>query len=147
MQRKKILIDARYAKTGKYRRDLQEAVKAKECPLCTLRWHTNPILKKTGGWQITETTQPYKNSDLHFLVISKKHKERLEDISKNDLNNIFSLMRWATKKFKIRGGGITLRFGDSRFTGATIFHLHFHLIVPKLNKRKSKALVVAFPIG
>jgi len=38
-----------------------------------------------------------------------------------------------------------MRFGDSDYTGATVTHLHLHLMVPKL--KRGKALTVEFPIG
>ena len=145
--KKKILVDDRYAKTGRYRKDLKEASEAKECPLCTLRWHTNPILKRKGGWFITRTTQPYKNTKWHFLLIAKKHVEDIELLKENDLSEVLSLIKWAKKEFNIKGGGVTLRFGETLFTGATIFHLHFHFIAPLLNKKKTGAMVVQFPIG
>ena len=45
------------------------------------------------------------------------------------------------KKYNIKGGVLALRFGDTAYTGATVCHLHFHLIVPK------KSQTVNFPIG
>jgi len=40
-----------------------------------------------------------------------------------------------------------MRFGDSSVTGATVLHIHAHLIVPKINEKTKKARVVRFPIG
>ena len=51
------------------------------------------------------------------------------------------------KKYKIKGGGLTLRFGEQNYTGATVLHLHFHLIVPKLKPKSKLAKIVNFPIG
>jgi diadenosine tetraphosphate (Ap4A) HIT family hydrolase len=138
-------IDARYAKSGFYKKVLADIKGAKICPLCTLKWHTNPILKTSGGWFITETFQPYENAALHFLIIGKKHKENLNQLSPCDWKEISDLQKWAIKKYKLRGGGIAMRFGDTAYTGATVAHLHMHLIVPKL--KRGRAVPVMFPFG
>jgi diadenosine tetraphosphate (Ap4A) HIT family hydrolase len=139
------LINARYAKSGFYKRVLTEVGGAKVCPLCTLKWHTNPILKTVGAWFITKTFQPYPNTTLHFLIIGKRHKESLSELSPRDWKEISGLQKWAIKKYHIKGGGIAMRFGDTAHTGATVAHLHMHLIVPKL--RRGRAVPVMFPFG
>ncbi len=139
----KKFVDIRYAKSADYRAVLQEIIKDGKCPFCpeNFRWHRKPVLRKTGNWVITKASWPYKNSRLHFLIIGKKHKENFPKLALEDFMQISSLLRWAIRKFKILGGGIALRFGDTAYTGATVKHLHFHLVVPEKGK------VVNFPIG
>src|SRR5437870_4123336 len=93
------LVDERYARTGFYKKVIGEAKREKECPLCSMRWHTNPTLKTIGGWFITKSFQPYENSNLHFLIISKQHKERFEKLKMQDWKEIFALEKWAIKKY------------------------------------------------
>jgi diadenosine tetraphosphate (Ap4A) HIT family hydrolase len=143
--KKRALVDGRYAKTDFYKEVLIEANIKKECPLCTLRWHTNPILKTIGAWFITETFQPYPNARLHFLIIGKRHKTGIEQLSPSDWKDISALQKWAVKKYHLKGGGIAMRFGDTAHTGATITHIHMHLIVPNL--KKGRAIPVMFPFG
>jgi diadenosine tetraphosphate (Ap4A) HIT family hydrolase len=138
-------IDAHYAKSGFYKKVLTEVKGAKICPMCTLKWHTNPILKTQGAWFITETFQPYPNAAMHFLIIGKRHKENLSELAPRDWKEISALQKWAIKKYKIQGGGIAMRFGDTAHTGATVAHLHMHLIVPKL--KRGRAVPVMFPFG
>lgn len=147
MSRSKRFVDPRFAKGNMYARVMRSIVRAAVCPLCqkTMQWHTKPILKRTGGWLITENFNPYKNTEYHFIIVCNRHITRFEQIATRDWAAIASLMRWALKHFKIRGGGMTLRFGDPTWTGATIVHLHAHLIVPKL--KRGKAIPVYFPIG
>lgn len=64
-----------------------------------------------------------------------------------DLQAVQQLTAWAQAEFHLAGGGLTLRFGDTAHTGATVCHLHFHFIVPKINKKTGRAQVVKFPIG
>ncbi len=145
MRKNKKLVDARFAKTAHYKKVIQEAESENACPLCTLKWHTNPILKTIGNWFITETIQPYKNADRHFLIIGKQHREQLSELAPRDWMEISQLQKWAVKKYHLTGGGLAMRFGDTTYTGATISHLHMHLIVPKL--KRGRAIPVWFPFG
>ncbi|MBI2592575.1 MAG: HIT domain-containing protein [Candidatus Colwellbacteria bacterium] len=143
----KKLVNLRYAKGSKYGETLKEIKTAKVCPFCpkTFKWHTKPTLRRTKNWLVTENFNSYKNARYHFLVISKSHKEGFQDLTLPDWRQISELVRWAIRKYKIKGGGLILRFGDSNYTGATVTHLHLHLIVPQL--KRGKALRVEFPIG
>lgn len=147
MKKKSELVDKRFAKGKMYKKVINDIASKKVCPFCpeTFKWHTKPILKRQNGWFITENFNPYKDSKFHLLVIGEKHKEELLDLTKDDWTTIMSLFTWAIKKFKIKGGGITMRFGDSLYTGATVKHLHFHLISPEVRNGKIKP--VYFPIG
>lgn len=140
-------VDPRNARGGKYKNIMNQIVAENVCPFCpkTFKWHTKPILKNDGQWFITENFNPYQNSKNHLLIIGKKHKEFLSELSLRDWKSIFTLIDWALKKFKIDGGGIVMRFGNTLKTGATIKHLHMHLITPLV--KKGKALPVYFPIG
>lgn len=140
-------VDPRNARTKKYKKVMGEILAEGVCPFCpeTFKWHTKPILKYDGQWLITENFNTYKNAQFHFIIIGKKHKEMLSELTSGDWKSILNLIAWALKKFKIKGGGITMRFGDTLYTGATIKHLHAHLIVPII--KKGKVQPVYFPIG
>lgn len=135
------------AKTEWYCGMLGEIAKKKVCPLCpkTMRWHTKPTLKRRNGWLLTENFNPYQDTAYHLLVIGPTHKEKLHELTRRDWESLAYLFNWAIKKFRIKGGGIALRFGKPRYTGATVAHLHAHLIVPKVVRGKAKS--VYFPIG
>lgn len=139
-------VDPRNARADGYKEILEEAISEDACPLCPpMKWHPNPILRDDGRWVITRNSHPYKGAEHHFLIISKKHIEDLPDLVSKDLASILKLTEWATKEFDILGGGLTMRFGETLFTGATIKHLHAHLIVPSV--KGEKITPVYFPIG
>ncbi len=119
-----------------------------ECPFCrdNFKYHKNEILKKRKNWFITKSSWPYKNSFYHFLIIGLKHKEYLLELNQNDFNSVRELANWAIKKFKIKGGALAVRFGDTNLSGSTVCHIHFHLISPK-QKNNGIAKTVNFPIG
>jgi diadenosine tetraphosphate (Ap4A) HIT family hydrolase len=144
----KKVVDMRNARDIGYRSVLEDITKKGKCPFCpkNFLWHRRPILKRRGNWFITGASWPYENTRHHLLIIGREHKEKMGLLTSLDLKEIFGLVDWAVKKFNVRGGALALRFGDTRFTGATVYHLHFHLIIPKLGKN-NRALVVNFPIG
>lgn len=142
----KLKVDPRNARTDGYKQIMQDIVTDGSCPLCPpMKWHPNPILKDNGGWIITENSHPYPNTRHHFITVSKKHIETLEEFTSQDLESILDLAKWACQEYNIKGGGLTMRFGDTLYTGATIKHLHAHLIVPKVED--GQVSPVYFPIG
>lgn len=140
-------IDARYAKSDKYRQDMQEIQTAKVCPLCpeTMQWHTKPILNSDNRWFVTENAHPYDNTARHLLIISREHRENLSEISPEDITALWGMVVWTINEFQIPGGALTMRFGDTTYTGATVKHLHMHLIVPDVENGIARP--VYFPIG
>ena len=71
---------------------------------------------------------PYKNTKHHFLLLHKEHIDRLDKITPKEQNELMELVTWAIKKFKIPGGTLLMRFGETRYTGASVSHLHAQLI-------------------
>jgi len=144
---KKRFVHTKHAKTAFYKKILTDIRKSKVCPFCpkTFTWHTNPILKQSNGWLVTKSFQSYKNSAHHFIVVGKRHVEHISKLSKKDWSAILLLIQWATKKYALKGGGFALRFGDAKHTGASVLHLHGHLIVPKI--KRGHAAPVWFPFG
>lgn len=137
------MVNPKYAKPVEYRGVIQEIASQGRCPFCpeNFRYHKHPVLKKKNDWLITKNSWPYAHTRDHFVIISASHKESLGELSLSDLTAVKSLADWAINRFKIKGGALAVRFGDTDYTGATVCHLHFHLIVPK------KSQTVNFPVG
>ncbi|MFH1551295.1 MAG: HIT domain-containing protein [bacterium] len=145
----KKVVNPEFAKSKNYKEVLDAIEKTGKCPFCreNFKYHKKIILKKEKGWFVTKNSWPYKNTEHHFIIISEKHKEEFDELDSYDFEAVLKLVNWTIKKYKIKGGGLTLRFGDFTYTGATVCHLHFHLIVPKINKKNNKVGQVYFPIG
>jgi dihydrofolate reductase len=143
------MVDTTYAKSGRYLEVLEEILAHGVCPFCPehFDWHPNPILKEDNGWLITRSMQPYEHTAEHFMLIRQAHAERLEELTDEDWVTVGRLCRWAVSEFDLSGGGLTFRWGDPVYTGATVRHLHAHLIIPELNPETGHAKVVSFPIG
>src|SRR5690348_14472676 len=109
------VVDPRFAKSGEYKEVINTIAAKGKCPFCpdNFRYHKEPILKEEGDWLITKNSWPYKNSQHHFIVICKTHKELLPEVTVDDWVAISSLMNWAIKEFNLKGGGIAMRFGET----------------------------------
>ena len=147
MRRKFVNLSS--AKSRQYKKVLETIEKTEKCPFCkeNFKYHKKPILKREKNWFITENTWPYKNAKYHFLIIGEKHKEDFSELSSLDFKEISTLIKWATIEYKIKGAGLALRFGKPAQTGSSVSHLHFHLILPKINSKTKKTKTVYFPIG
>lgn len=146
---KRKFVNLNFAKSKRYKGVLRAIEKTGKCPFCKedFKYHKKPILKREKNWFITENSWPYKNVQYHFLVISEKHKEDFVQLIPSDFREVSKLIKWTIKKYKIKGGALNLRFGEPNYTGSTVSHLHFHLIVPKVNKKTKETQPVPFLIG
>jgi len=144
----KKVVDKRYAKGKEYKEVIEAIDKENKCPFCpdNFKYHKKPIYRHNGNWFITENSWPYKNADRHFIILGKEHKENFRELTAEDLHSVKILVDWMLKKYQLKGGALCIRFGETCYTGATVCHLHFHLIIPELGKNK-KAKTVVFPIG
>jgi len=145
----KKVVNKRFAEgKGEYENVISSIEEKGKCPFCpdNFKYHKEPILKKEGAWFITKNSWPYKNAEFHFLIIGERHMENFDELGDDDFKSVKNLVNWANKEFNIKGGALTIRFGDTDHTGATVCHLHFHLISPELDENK-KSKPVSFPIG
>jgi len=96
-------------------------------------YHPNPILMENAHWAFTESFPKYAGAEKHFLIVSKF----LDADGKHALFPVFSgevwsalgeIVEWVVAEYRLPAGGFFFRFGDTDFTGASISHLHAHLI-------------------
>lgn len=146
---KKNFVNIKNARKGEYKRVIEKIAKTGKCPFCkeNFKYHKKPIYKRKGDWFLTNNTWPYKNTKVHLIILGNKHKENFSELTKSDFESVAFLANWAVKKWKIKGGGFAMRFGDTNYTGASVSHIHFHIIYPKLNRKRIKSRIVSFPIG
>lgn len=141
-------VDPRYAKSETYAKDLAEIQAANICPFCPdgFKWHPNPVLARDGDWFVTASGQKYDNAERHLLIIGDVHKEELWELTDADMCSILELAKVVTDD-QAPGGALAFRFGDTNYTGATVKHLHVHIIVPQIDPETKLARPVMFPVG
>lgn len=98
------------------------------CPSYIARYHNEPIINENADWLLTKNQWPYENTEHHFLVIARRHAERLNQLSPTAWPALGELVAFAEKEFGIVSGSLRLRFGDPRQNGGTVRHLHAQLL-------------------
>lgn len=142
-------VNVKNARAGEYKKVIEKIATTGKCPFCkeNFKYHKKPVFRRKNNWFLTDNSWPYKNTACHLIVLGDEHKENFSELTKKDLESVSFLISWAIKEWKIKGGAIAIRFGDTDYTGASVSHLHFHIISPEVNKKTKRAEVVNFPIG
>lgn len=140
-------VDARNARSQDYNRIINEIGDKGVCPFCpeNFSWHTEPIIKRNARWLLTTNFRPYEHAKYHLLLINRRHIEEIKQMKTQDWLALAQIINWTVKSYEIKSGAMAMRFGSTLYTGATVAHLHSHLIVPKYERGKVEP--VNFPIG
>jgi len=115
-------------------RELMERIKEDGvCPFCAEHfstYHPKPILQETDYWFFTENISPYTGTKHHFIFVYKpEHITSLDELPAEAFADLLTLMQGAVKEYKIPGGAFFMRFGDTKYTGSSVAHLHAHLLM------------------
>lgn len=117
------------------------------CPFCEehlFKHHRMPLEYKSRHWLVTKNSWPYKGSRHHFLFITRSHIEATENITPAVWSDLQKVYKKVVLDHKIKGASLLIRSGDTKVTGASVNHLHAHLVVgsPRTkNTKPIKALV------
>jgi len=144
------LLNFRHTREVAQKVKMKELAKIGACPFCPKYlkpYHDNPIEKTGQYWVVTKNDYPYPGTNHHYLIIHRKHIEHLKEITKPAMAELADHLKWLSKKYKLPAGGLTIRFGNSDYTGASVAHLHAHLLVGGIIKSKNKTKILNFPIG
>lgn len=79
-------------------------------------------------WFIKNNDFPYKGTELHILIVPKRHVTKIEDLSIEEFLELKNMIGFVNMKYGVRGASLFVRYGDMSYTGATLSHIHFHLI-------------------
>ena len=119
-----------------YKNVIEKIQADKVCPFCTehlLKYHKNPILKEGERWIVTTNMYPYKGTKFHFLLIHKEHISDTKNMPPESFLELQQHINWLVEENNIPGGTLMMRCGDTAHTGATVTHIHAHLVVPDFN--------------
>nr|AIA17766.1 Scavenger mRNA decapping enzyme C-term binding [uncultured bacterium] len=102
------------------------------CPFCpeelALRDPT-PLIWQGEHWVIKPNRWKYEHTKLHLLVIAKTHVEKLREVTPEMWEELGRALIWIEVEHEIRSGALAMRFGEIDYNGATVAHLHAHVIV------------------
>jgi len=147
----KPFVNLNNARLEEQRKIMEQILAQGVCPFCSehlRKFHTQPILKETSHWILTNNQWPYKNTKVHLLAIYKIHAESLSEINPEAGAEVFELIRWAEQKYTIKGGGLGMRFGDPMYNGGTVRHLHAQILAADIaDKKHPDYKPVRFKVG
>lgn len=119
------------------RQIMEELARTGECFLC--QEVIARVAKKYPGvatlsvhegnhWFIKNNDFPYSGTKLHVLVVPKRHVTELEDLSGEEFLELQQMFTWINKKYDVEGASMFLRYGNMNYNGATLSHIHFHIL-------------------
>jgi len=127
------------------RQVMEQIVKDGVCPFCSshlTKYHREPVLWENDDWLVTKNDYPYEGTSHHLLIICKYHVTKLSKLDPNAWIAFGEASNWIIKHHKIKGGSLLMRFGDIRFNGSSVRHLHAHIIVGQAKSKKTESLKV-----
>jgi diadenosine tetraphosphate (Ap4A) HIT family hydrolase len=151
-QETKKFVNKQNARPGQnYHKVIEEIAEHKVCPFCPEninKYHKNPILIDGKFWLATDNMYPYPKTKNHLIFIHKNHIENVDEINKDAWAELHEQIKKMAGNRKMAGGSFVLRFGDTEYTGASVTHLHAHLIQsdPE-NKEYDKAKGLSVRVG
>jgi ATP adenylyltransferase len=112
--------------------EMQRLEAAGICLFCpgALREHSRQRVEwETRYWSVTPNEFPYKGTRIHLLVVPHKHVNDMLDLDDESLVDFWNALRLIRKELDLDHYGLGVRNGDCSFTGATIAHVHAHVLV------------------
>ena len=99
------------------------------CPEHLARHEQQRIVLATRHWTVTPNRFPYPGTSLHMLLIPDQHARDLLELSDEVRADFWVALAAVAEAYELRYYGLGVRNGDCRFTGATIEHVHAHVLV------------------
>jgi ATP adenylyltransferase len=87
------------------------------------------ILLESRTWVLVENDFPYDGTSVHAMLIPKRHVASLTELSLWEWIGYRRMLRRVANYYDLTYFVNASRNGDPTYTGATIMHLHIHLIV------------------
>lgn len=131
----KLFVDLDNAREEEQAQVMESIIEADHCPFCEenlRKYHREPILRETSHWLLTENQWPYEHTQHHFLIIYRQHAESMAELDPVAGEELFELVAWLEQEYDLPGGGLAMRFGDTRYSAGSVAHLHVQLLVPDI---------------
>ena len=140
-----IMVDVAEFHNEEQHRVMEQIAKDGVCPFCLThlaKYHREPILWENRDWLVTNNDYPYDGTGLHLLIICKHHIEKIVDLDATAWTTFGQTTKWIIRRFRLKGGSLLMRFGEMRYNGSSVQHLHAHIIVGKKKGRDTESLKV-----
>jgi diadenosine tetraphosphate (Ap4A) HIT family hydrolase len=112
--------------------DMRRLEAAGICIFCPEHLAADPdqrVVHRTAHWTVTPNEFPYPGTRLHLLLVPHRHVTDVLDLPPEAQADLFAALGWVRDAHGLAGYGLGVRCGDPASTGATIAHVHLHVIV------------------
>lgn len=102
------------------------------CLFCpeSLREHARQrVVFENRHWAVTPNEFPYPGTRLHLLLVPRRHVNDMLDLDEEALASFWTALRRVREQYGLDHYGLGVRNGNCSFTGATIAHVHAHVLV------------------
>jgi diadenosine tetraphosphate (Ap4A) HIT family hydrolase len=123
-------VNQQNARPGGYDKVIADIAGKNVCPFCPehlAEFHKKPI-EHRNFWIVTDNQYPYVPSKHHKLIIHTQHIDHISKIVPEAWAELYEIVQELTTSNAIVGGTLLMRFGETRFTGASVTHLHANLV-------------------
>ena len=110
-------------------RDLEARGLCLVCPGGLAGHSRQQILFQTRHWTITPNAFPYPGTARHLLLVPGQHAADLLDLDEAVRQDFWTALAQVRDRYALSYYGLGVRNGDCRYTGATIRHVHAHVLV------------------
>lgn len=126
-------VDPKNTRSEEYRATLAGIASSGTCPapFCQARaeYHRHETILEGRFWKVTRNSFNYQGAEHAFLIVYKEHvSSPMETVRPESDVELMQIVRSLVRDFKIPGATLMMRFGDTNRTGASVTHLHAHLI-------------------
>lgn len=126
----KLIVDLNKAlNRPKYLDELRSIEASGLCPFCEMRFtqnEENELIDEGNYWTVTQNYNPYEGTSRHLMLVPKRHIERPSQLGPRSQLESQQLINKYTSE--MNAGGVAYRFGQLERTGASVAHLHIHIM-------------------
>ncbi len=123
-------VNQQNARPGGYDKVIADIALQNVCPFCPehlAEFHKKPMTHRMF-WIVTDNQFPYMPSRNHKLIIHTEHIDHVSKILPEAWTELYEIVQELVGENTIAGGTFLMRFGETKFTGASVTHLHANLV-------------------
>ncbi|MCC7543364.1 HIT domain-containing protein [bacterium] len=115
------------ARTPEQVAEMERLIEAGICLFCDPP--ERKYVLRSKYWHVVPNKFPYPGTKLHLLIVPEKHVDSLCDLPADAFQDYMLVLMMIKRQYELKAYSHFMRVGDMRFTGASMAHLHGHLIV------------------
>lgn len=115
------------------------------CPEYIYREDGDSVIREMGAWILKKNSFPYENTDVHLLVIPKRHIVTISEFTPEEFGELQEIIKKCEEDFSLDSYAFAMRSGDMSSNGGSIEHIHGHIIQGDKNSKEKVKFKVYEP--